>query len=76
VHVCVCVCVCVCASRWQADEVTLSHLVDHTGPQMHYVNGVPRSHTFPPVLSLISGSADVHLHRPPLLGRHPVSVSV
>lgn len=46
-----------CPASW-ADEVTLSHLVDHTGPQMHYVNGVPRSHTFPPVLSLISGSAD------------------
>ena len=31
-----------CPAVW-ADEVTLTHLVDHTGPQMHYVNGIPRS---------------------------------
>ena len=45
-----------CPASW-ADEVNLTHLIDHTGPQMHYVNGVPRDHTFPPVVDLISGSA-------------------
>ena len=44
-----------CPSAW-GDEVTLKHLIDHTGPQMHYVNGVPRSDAFPPALALISGS--------------------
>jgi len=41
-----------------ADKVMLAHLLDHTGLGMHYVNGIPLSHPFPPVLSLMSGSAD------------------
>ena len=41
-----------------ADEVTLAHLINHTGPQMHYVYGIPREHEFPPVLALISGSTE------------------
>jgi len=45
-----------CPSEW-ADEVTLTGLVDHSSLGMHYVNGVPMSDPFPPVLSLISGSA-------------------
>ena len=46
-----------CPTEW-ADEVSLTHLVDHTGPQMHYVYGIPRSDTFPDALALISGTAD------------------
>mmetsp|Transcript_18199 Transcript_18199/g.42349 ORF Transcript_18199/g.42349 Transcript_18199/m.42349 type:complete len:426 (-) Transcript_18199:42-1319(-) len=41
-----------------ADEVTLGQLVDHTGLGMHYVNGVPLSKPMPPVLDLISGTAE------------------
>ena len=39
-----------------AEEVTLTHLLNHTGVGMHYVNGVPLDEPFPPVLELISGS--------------------
>lgn len=39
-------------------EVSLRMLLDHTGVGMHYVNGVPLSHEFPSVLSLISGSEE------------------
>jgi hypothetical protein len=39
-----------------AEEVTLAHLLDHTGLGMHYVNGVPLSEPMPPVEALISGS--------------------
>ena len=39
-----------------ADEVTLTHLLNHTGVGMHYVNGVPLTDAFPPVLELISGT--------------------
>ena len=46
-----------CPQSW-ADEVTLKHLVDHTGPQMHYVNGVPRDHAFPDVVDIISGTSE------------------
>jgi len=42
-------------AEW-ADQVMLAHLLDHTGLGMHYVNGVPLSHPFPPVLKLISGT--------------------
>ena len=45
-----------CPPEW-ADEVTLTQLVDHSGLGMHYVNGVPLSHPFPPVRALISGTA-------------------
>jgi CubicO group peptidase (beta-lactamase class C family) len=44
-----------CPAEW-AEEVCLSQLVDHSALGMHYVNGVPRADTFPPVLKLISGS--------------------
>ena len=46
-----------CPAEW-ADAVTLTQLLDHTGLGMHYVNGVPRSEPFPPVLALISGTAE------------------
>ena len=46
-----------CPAEW-ADAVTLTQLLDHTGLGMHYVNGVPRSEPFPPVLDLISGTAE------------------
>ena len=46
-----------CPAAW-ADEVSLTHLIDHTGPQMHYVNGVPRDDKFPDVVSLISGTEE------------------
>lgn len=59
-----------CPAVW-ADEVTLTHLVDHTGPQMHYVNGIPRSHDFPPALALISGMTDA----PAPYGYAPLFVS-
>lgn len=42
-------------SSW-ADEATLEHMVNHTGVGMHYVNGVPLTKPFPPVLDLISGT--------------------
>ena len=42
-------------AEW-AEEVTLTHLVNHTGLGMHYVNGVPLTKPFPPVLDLISGT--------------------
>lgn len=41
-------------SGW-GDEVRLRHLLDHSGLGMHYVNGVPLSKPFPPVLDLITG---------------------
>jgi CubicO group peptidase (beta-lactamase class C family) len=46
-----------CPAEW-ADEVTLTHLVDHTGLGMHYVNGVPTTDPFPPVVDLMSGTAE------------------
>lgn len=44
-------------AEW-ADKVMLAHLLDHTGLGMHYVNGVPRSHAFPSVLALMSGTTE------------------
>jgi len=44
-------------AEW-AEQVVLAHLLDHTGLGMHYVNGVPLAIPFPPILSLISGSAE------------------
>ncbi len=46
-----------CPAEW-AEEVTLTHLINHTGLGMHYVNGVPMDQPFPPVVDLISGSAE------------------
>mmetsp|Transcript_10413 Transcript_10413/g.31228 ORF Transcript_10413/g.31228 Transcript_10413/m.31228 type:complete len:247 (-) Transcript_10413:1832-2572(-) len=43
-----------CPAAW-ADEVTLAHLIDHTGLGMHYVNGVPRTVEMPAAISLIKG---------------------
>ena len=57
-----------------ADEVSIAHLLDHTGPQMHYVNGVPHNETFPPVLSLISGTAErpaPYRYAPLLVAKRP-----
>ena len=57
-----------CPPEW-ADAVTLTQLLDHTGLGMHYVNGVPRDEPFPPVLALISGTADApapHRYASPL----------
>eukprot|EP00966_Prymnesium_polylepis_P301660 6969709-Prymnesium_polylepis.1 len=44
-------------TEW-AEQVMLAHLLDHTGLGMHYVNGVPLSDPFPPIVALISGSAE------------------
>ena len=44
-------------AEW-AEQVMLAHLLDHTGLGMHYVNGVPLSDPFPPIVALISGSAE------------------
>jgi CubicO group peptidase (beta-lactamase class C family) len=46
-----------CPPEW-AEEITLAHLVNHHGLGMHYVNGVPLSEPMPPVLDLISGTAE------------------
>ena len=54
-----------------ADAVNLTHLIDHTGPQLHYVNGIPRDEPFPPMLSLISGSKEV----PAPFGYAPLDVA-
>ena len=58
-----------CDPSW-ADEVTITHLIDHTGPQMHYVNGVPREHEFPDVIHLVSGTAE----KPAPYGYAPLDV--
>ena len=44
-------------TEW-ADQVTLAQLTNHTGLGMHYVNGVPLSEPMPPVLDLITGTAE------------------
>jgi sugar/nucleoside kinase (ribokinase family)/CubicO group peptidase (beta-lactamase class C family) len=62
-----------CPREW-ADEVTLTHLMDHTGPQMHYVNGIPRSQEFPSMLALISGRSDApapHGYAPLFVTKRP-----
>ena len=44
-------------AEW-AEEATLTHMLHHTGGGMHYVNGVPLTQPFPPVLHLISGTPE------------------
>ena len=44
-------------AEW-AEEATLTHMLNHTGVGMHYVNGVPLTQPFPPVLHLISGTPE------------------
>ena len=38
-----------------ADEVQLTHLMNHTALNMHYVNGFPLAHRVPPVEELLRG---------------------
>lgn len=52
-----------CPQEW-ADAVTLKHLVDHTGPQMHYVNGIPREclESFPSAACRTFACGHLHIH--------------
>jgi len=40
----------------EGDEVKLSHLMNHTALNMHYVNGIPLSHEMPTIESFLTGN--------------------
>ncbi len=55
-------------SEW-AQNVTLSHLMNHSALNMHYVNGVPASKTMPPIEDFLEGNNDYNY--PPVRVIHP-----
>lgn len=40
-----------------ADQVTLSHLMNHSALNMHYVNGIPANESMPPIREFLEGNA-------------------
>ena len=55
----------------EKDNVTLEMLMNHTALGMHYVYGVPLSHSFPSSLEFLNGSCSEYGYAPLYLERKP-----